>query len=414
MALSRLTIKTIGPQGDGIALGPQGQTIFFERTAPGDEVEARFTQDKHGVFRGEVIKFHSLSPLRTQPPCPHFDKCGNCTLQHLALETYQKWKEEKVLNAFRAKKLSPKIWLKPHFLGGSHRRRATFSITKRKGKGVMGYYSRRSQLISEIETCDISLKELLDLKKEMEPLLFSFIKEGQTVDLFLQKASIHWELVFKGWEKPPKALLQELAHLTSICRISTQLSNGIQVLFERAPLQSQFGPLKVNLPPHCFLQPTAEGEKALVQAVVENTPPKSRIADLFCGAGTFSGPSLLKGEVSAYESHIHSVNALRKAGAKFPLKVFERDLFSRPLNKQELNRFDVVIFDPPRAGCLEQAQEMAHSSVPLLIGVSCNPATFARDASLLVRRGYELKSLQLFDQFLWSHHVEVVGVFTKS
>jgi 23S rRNA (uracil1939-C5)-methyltransferase len=174
-----------------------------------------------------------------------------------------------------------------------------------------------------------------------------------------------------------------------------------------------FGKLKVGLGPAAFLQPTLEGERALVETVLGALPRDARLADLFSGYGTFSGPMLASGSVDSYESVPAAVAALARAAKGKPLKAFRRDLFARPLRRDEINRYDAVVFDPPRAGCPDQAAEMASARTPCLIGVSCNPATFARDARILCEGGYWLESVQVIDQFLWSHHVEVVGVFTK-
>lgn len=412
MARVRLTIEELGPIGDGIAQGLKGP-IFLDRTAPGDEVEADIFRDDKGVLRGEVVRLLSESPFRVPPPCPHYDHCGNCTLQHVSLEFYQSWKQNLVKESFLKWNLKPEKWLTPILLGGSNRRRATFSLNRKKAKLVMGYYQRRSKVISPIPSCEIALPELIDLKNWMEPFLSPLVKEGKTLDVFIQQIGDSFELVFSGLASISKSLLEELLSLPPVGRISLKADRGIQFLAQKKSLTVRFGRLNVSLPPASFLQPTLEGERALVDAILKTISSKSTIADLFSGAGTFSGPLLSLGEVSAYESNPHSVRALREAGKNEKLTVNQRDLFTHPLSSEELNRFNAVVFDPPRAGCLEQAKKMARSRCPLLIGVSCNPATFARDAHHLVRGGYELETLQLVDQFLWSHHVEIVGVFTK-
>lgn len=408
----RLTITELGPKGDGIAQGLSGP-IFIDRTAPGDEVEADVFRDDKGVMRGEIVQLLSKSEFRVTPPCPHYDQCGNCTLQHVSLEFYRNWKQQMVREAFLKWNLEPHKWLPPIFLGGSNRRRATFSLNRKKGKLVMGYYQRRSKIISAIPSCGIAAPDLLDLKNWSEPFLSPLVKEGKTVDVFLQKIGDVFEVVLSGLYEISKPVLDELADLPAVGRVSLKTAGGIQVLAQKKNPLVHFGKLKVSLPPASFLQPTAEGEKALVDAVLKAASFKGRVADLFSGSGTFSGPLLSIGEVSAYESNPHSVRALRNAVKNEKLQVHQRDLFLQPLSRSELNQFDTVVFDPPRAGCLEQAKEMARSRCSLLIGVSCNPATFARDAHTLTRGGYQLQSLQLIDQFLWSHHVELVGVFTK-
>ena len=377
-------------------------------------MEAELWRDKQGVLRGEVKEILSFSPYRTPPPCPHYEVCGNCTLQHVSLDFYQSWKKHLVKAALDKWGVRPQQWLPPLFLKGRNRRRATFSLSLKKGKRVMGYYQRRSKLISPIPSCEIALPELMELKNSVEPILSSIAKAGRDVDVFFQKIGDFFEMVFSGPDSLPKTVVQELSEMALIGRISLKTERGIQVLSQTRKLAATFGELRVHLPPASFLQPTLEGEKALVEAVLNACQhSKGPLADLFCGAGTFSGPLLSFGKVSAFESNPHAVRALREAGKNKPLEVLQRDLFLNPLPRKELNLFDTVVFDPPRAGSLEQCKEMARSHCPLLVAVSCNPATFARDASILIRGGYKLKTLQLVDQFLWSHHVEVVGVFTK-
>jgi 23S rRNA (uracil1939-C5)-methyltransferase len=290
---------------------------------------------------------------------------------------------EIVKEAFQKNSLQPRQWLPPFFLEGPHRRRATFTAVKSSGKIKMGYYRRRSQEIIDIDSCLVIDPKILELKNKIKPQLSKYLKENVPTDFFIQ-------VIGQNIEVTPN-------------------------LFNRnsTPLIAEFGVLKVALPKEAFLQPTLAGEKALVAAVMKALPFEGKFADLFAGCGTFAGSMLSRGSVSAYESVPQAVTALSKAGEKFPLKVFKRDLFKNPLRWDELNRFDAVVFDPPRGGCPEQALEMSDSKVGTLIGVSCNPATFARDARILCEGGYWLQSLKIFDQFLWSHHVEMVGVFTK-
>jgi 23S rRNA (uracil1939-C5)-methyltransferase len=147
--------------------------------------------------------------------------------------------------------------------------------------------------------------------------------------------------------------------------------------------------------------------------VMELLPASGKFADLFSGCGTFSGPMLARGSVDAYESVAPAIRALDKAKAALPLKAFRRDLDREPLRREEANRYDAIVFDPPRAGAAEQAKALAAAKMPVLIGVSCNPATFARDARMLVDGGYRFDSVRVIDQFTWSHHVELVAGFTK-
>jgi len=419
MPISRFTIERLGPLGDGIAETPQGP-VFIDRALPQDELRASVAKDHANVSRGEITEILTPSPYRQKASCPHYDDCGNCSLQHATTEFYRNWKVETVRQTLQRVGLTPSQWLEPLFLSSGKRRRASFSLQKKKGKGVMGYYRRRSQEITDIENCEIIHPELLDLKKWLKPFLSPLLKDGESLDIFFQKIGNSIDMVisepnpgFKKKDFSLEQLLTDVLETSPINRISFKTEKGFRTVYKEGKIEAEFGPLKVELPPGAFLQPTEEGEKGLVEAVLSALPSSGTFADLFSGCGTFSGPLLTRGTVHSYESNELAVKSLSKAAQKHPLKVFQRDLFKNPLKREELNQYDAVLFDPPRSGCNEQAKEMAASQVPLLIGISCNPASFAKDVRLLVNGGYRIQSIQVVDQFIYSHHVEVVGIFTK-
>lgn len=413
MGSFRLIVDELGPLADGIGFSKQGK-VYLDRVVPGDEVEANLKKDKKGVLRGQVTNLIKASSFRQDPSCPHYDLCGNCSLQHVNTHFYQAWKQEKVKMAFSNFGLKPQEWLPSIFLKGNNRRRVTFSLTKVRGQVFFGYYQRRSQNITEIDQCDVITPDILELKRFLKAILSPLLKEKQVVDIFLQKVGSALDVVFSGLDSLPANIIDQLCDLEGVKRISLKSSKGIQVVSRNKSLSMRFGELSVALPPAAFLQPTEEGEQTLVSSILKALPPGQLFADLFCGVGTFTGPLLEKGAVHGFEENPHAVRALSQAGKSKPLKVFQKDLFAHPLKVEELNRYDAIIFDPPRAGCSEQAKLMARSLCSHLIGISCNPATFARDASYLVKGGYRLKSLQVIDQFLWSHHVEVIGVFSRA
>lgn len=420
MAEAEITIQELGPQGDGIGDGPEGK-VYVERALPGEKVRARLRREET-LTRGEIVGILAASSDRQVPPCPLYDRCGGCTLQHMKEEAYRRWKVATVETALAKQGQRPKQWLEPIFLGGKSRRRATFSVRRQGINLIMGYYRRRSREINDIEECLIADPKLLALRETLKPFLIRLVPEGTTVDIFLQLVGDAVDMVITGAvgrqptpDRAVRQILEEILILSPVSRIGWRPSElaPIQPMQEKDEVIAQLGQLKVVLPPDAFLQPTLEGEKAVVDAVMAVLPSKGVFADLFSGCGTFAGNLLSRGPVDAYESSRAAVAALAKASGGRQLKVIERDLFAKPLNKEELTKYSAVVFDPPRAGCVEQAMAMAPSSVPLLIGISCNPATFARDARYLTSGGYRLESVQVIDQFLWSHHVEVVGVFSK-
>ncbi len=421
MAENELLITRLGPKGDGIHLSGRGP-IYVERALPGDRIKARVQRDGEGVTRGEILDILEASPHRVPAPCVHYDRCGNCTLQHLKESVYRDWKTEVVREAFHKQGLRPRQWLKTEYVAGQTRRRVTFAALKQRDKIKMGYYRRRSQEISDIDSCLIADPKLLVLREAIKPFLRRILHEGKAADLFLQLMGGAVDLVITGPvgrkgipDKEVQDAIRELTESSGVTRVSwrPREADDMKTPETKGPVLAYFGPLQVALPPAAFLQPTRAGEKFLVEAVMAAMPAKGKFADLFSGCGTFSGPLLKRGSVDAFEAVLPAVKALSKAGIGQPLKVFRRDLFRNPLRRDEINRYDAIVFDPPRAGCLEQATALASSKTRTLVGVSCNPATFARDARVLCDGGYWLQSVQVVDQFLYSHQVEVVGVFTK-
>lgn len=416
MAVSELEIDELGPQGDGICRGRN--RVYVERALPGDRLKARVFKDKAGLPRAEILEILRPSSYRQTAPCVHYDRCGNCTLQHLQLEAYRSWKTEMVRQTFRSQRLSPKRWLETVFIGDAGRRRATFSASKARGKVTLGYYRRRSQEIIDINSCLVSHPRLLELRTRALPLAGLLLKEGEVADFFFQLVGESVDMVITAEREPSAAAkkpLAEFAEKNNVQRVGWRSSEkaGVKFIVSRAPIIAKFGELEVYLPPAAFLQATADGESALVRAVMSALPRQGKFADLFSGCGTFSGPMLQRGSVDSYESTPSAVKALQQSAGKKPLRVFRRDLFKQPLRRDELSRYDAVVFDPPRAGAEEQAWQLAKSKVGVVIGVSCNPATLSRDARILCDGGYWLQSIQVVDQFQWSHHVEVVAVFTK-
>ena len=203
--------------------------------------------------------------------------------------------------------------------------------------------------------------------------------------------------------------------LTEAHGLSRLTWNG-EIVALRAQPMLRFGRANVPLPYGAFLQATAEGEAALLAAVTETVAKARRITDLFAGIGTFALPLALTAEVHAVEGEAAMLMALdkgfRMAEGLKRVTHEVRDLYRRPLEPDEFKGIDAVVIDPPRAGAEAQSHTLAKSKVPVIASVSCNPATFARDAKILIAGGYRLDWVQPVDQFRWSSHVEIAARFT--
>jgi len=415
---TELLIHHLGPQGDGVHRGADGP-VYVERALPGETLEAKVHKGAGGVLRGEPARILAPSPHRVAAPCTHYEVCGGCSVQHADETLYRAWKTGIVRDALLKKGLAPQRWTAPVFLAAASRRRVTFAAIKQKKNVTLGYFRRRSHQVTDITDCLVADPTIMALRAALPPLLVPLLQGGQATDVFIQAVNGLCEVVITGPKgKTGLELHEAVAHLiqtAGISRLSWRRRDGDEpeVMLERAALIATFGALNVALPPLAFLQPTKAGEDALVRAVMEVLPAHGKFADLFSGCGTFSGSMLTRGTVDAYESDAAAIRALNAARQSKPLQAVARDLVRSPLGPEDLSRYDAVVFDPPRAGALEQAKMLALSKVPRVIGVSCNPATFARDARVLADGGYTLDSVSVVDQFIWSHHVELVAAFTK-
>jgi 23S rRNA (uracil1939-C5)-methyltransferase len=418
--LGDLLIHELGPIGDGIHRSQTG-SVYIDRALPGERIQATIRRGDDGVLRGDLRKVVKASPYRVKAPCPNYNVCGGCTLQHAKDEFYRRWKVDIARDALRSKGLKPRIWLDPIFLPAGDRRRGTFTAYKKNNIVTLGHYRRRAHHVTDIAACLVADPAIMDMRERLKPLLAAILQDGKPAATFIQAVNDQFDIVITGpvgrKGKPDlqtREAIAQLARGANVNRISwrADFNDTAEVIVETSPPRARFGDLDVLLPPLAFLQPTQAGEDALVASVMELLPQTGKFADLFSGCGTFTGPMLERGAVDAYESVGPAIRALDKAKGGRLLRAICRDLFLNPLRRDEANRYDAIVFDPPRAGAQEQVRTLASSRTPLLVGVSCNPASFARDARILID-GYSLNSVRVVDQFTWSHHVELVAGFTK-
>ena len=416
-----LLIHELGPKGDGVHRS-QGGAVYVDRALPGDRIQATVRRGDDGVLRGDLLRLIKASPHRVEAPCPNYTVCGGCTLQHAKDEFYRHWKVDIVRDALRSKGLKPRVWRDPVFLPAGDRRRATFTAYKKNNIVALGHYRRRAHHVTDIASCLVADPVIMAMRERLTAWLAPILQDGKPAMAFIQAINGQLDIVITGpvgkTGKPDpqtREAMTRLARDSNVNRIAWRAhpDDSAEVIVELSPLRARFGDLDVILPPLAFLQPTQAGEDALVASVMELLPRTGKFADLFSGCGTFTGPMLARGAVDAYESVGPAVRALDKAKGTRPLKAIRRDLFVNPLRRDEANRYDAIVFDPPRAGAQAQVRTLASSKAPLLVGVSCNPATFARDARVLVDGGYRLDSVRVVNQFTWSHHVELVAAFTK-
>ncbi len=409
----QLIIDHIGHRGDGVAFAAGG-AIYVPGTLPGEHIEAELIPGQPD--RRHLVHISQPSLDRIDPFCAYFGTCGGCAIQHWETSAYQAWKRGLVVEALAQAKVAGAVGdlIDAH---GEGRRRATFHA--RRGSGddlVVGFAAQGSHAIVPIERCPIltpSLAGALDAARAIARVL---TPTGKPLDIQVTATQNGIDVDVRGSGPLDSARLSELSALAARHKL-TRISRHGDLVTMRTPPAVTIGTAKVTLPMGSFMQPTAAGEEALASLVVAHAKKAKHVADLFCGIGPFALRLAQTTRVDAFDSDSPAIGALNDAvrntqGLK-PMKAETRDLFRRPLVPQELTAFDAVVFDPPRQGAQAQAEQLAKSKVPLVIAVSCNPATFTRDARILIDAGYAISEITPVDQFRHTPHVEVVAAFRR-
>lgn len=400
-----VTIDSLGSQGDGVA-HIDGKPLYVPFTLPGERVRVRMDGE-----RGELIAVEQKSADRVAPPCPHFGVCGGCALQHLAAVPYRAWKRQMVATALSHRGLDIEV-LDPIVSPLMSRRRARLAL-KRTARGLMvGFAERRSHRLVEVTACSVLRPEIVAALPLLRRHLVALVSREAAATLTLTDGGL--DVALDGVKAAGQERLAALASLAEAGDFARLTSDGETIVERRAPV-ARFAAGEVTLPPASFLQATRDGETALIHAAQQAVDQAARVADLFAGVGTFALSLPQASLVHAVESDTAAVRALSDAARRSGRKIVveRRDLFRNPLLPVELQGYDVAIVDPPRAGAQAQVAALAASTVSTVVMVSCNPATFARDARVLMDAGFSCRAVQPVDQFLWSPHVELAAVFRR-
>jgi len=381
--------------------------------ARGDGVTASGRHVPFGVPGDTIADDGSLTPgpHHQKPPCRHFPECGGCQLQHVDDEAYRSYLVSRLETALDQQDLQAEVRV-PHLSPPNSRRRATLRALK-VGKGaVIGFNAAKSHRIVDMRENHILRPELVELVGPLRELIAGLLMPRRTGEVQLTLVDQGVDVMLKGVE--PQGL-QAMEALTAFCerhklaRLSIDQGLGPETLFEPVPATISLSGTPVTFPIGAFLQATQDGEAVLVDCVREAVGHVERVADLFAGLGTFA--LALPGKVYTAEASRDAVLALKRAAST--IAVEHRDLYRRPLDVSEINNFDAVVLDPTRAGAEQQMSVLAGSALRKIAYVSCNPATFARDARMLVDGGYSLDWIRPVGQFRWSTHVELAAAFSR-
>lgn len=407
-----LTIARLGARGDGLTA--DGRIV--PGALPGETVAAVREGGAADRLRLEVVR--EASPDRVAPFCPHFGRCGGCAIQHLAPTPYAAWKRGLVVDALaRAGLDAPVAPLADAH--GAGRRRITLHLRRVEGRLRAGFMAARSHDLVPIEACPAAVPALARAPAVAEAL-GAHLGDRKPVDVQVTATPAGLDVDLRGYGPVEGTLRQALVARAEGLDLA-RIANHGEVLVERRAPAHAAGRALVVPPPGGFLQATEAGEAALAEAVLAALEVGGRkvrrVADLFSGCGPFALRIAAAREVHAIDGEASGLASLERAARGTPglrrVTTERRDLFRRPLLGPELAAFGAVVFDPPRAGAQAQAARLAESRVPLVVGVACDAGTFARDAATLVAGGYRLTAVTPVDQFKWSPHVEIVGVFAR-
>jgi 23S rRNA (uracil1939-C5)-methyltransferase len=399
-----------------VALDPRGRGIAADGAIVAGALPDERARVRISGKAAELIEIISASPERARPFCRWFGDCGGCAAQHMSDKLYRTWKRGLVVEALRREGVGAQVGplVDAH---GAGRRRATFHARfPYGGSDEVGFMRARSHDIVSIDGCPLFAPAMAGAVDAARAVAHDLRGLGKPLDISVTATLAGLDVDLSGAGALELAERRKLARAAEALDLARVSNHGAVVIERRRPSVA-FGETLVTLPPGGFLQATEAGERALAAFAEEALAACGKVADLYCGAGAFALRLARNHEVFAVDSDAAAINALERAAATAPasrkIVAETRDLFCRPLKVKELSSFDAVLIDPPRAGAEPQARELAASDLALVVSISCNAATFARDARVLIEGGYRLERVTPLDQFRYSPHVEIAALFRR-
>lgn len=414
-----LTITDLAFGGDGIARDvANGDTVFVPYGLPGDVVRARIMEVKDHKIWARILDVVEPSRERAQPPCAHFFDCGGCMLQHLRLDAYQAWKVETVTARLTKAGLKPKTVHPLIAIDPKTRRRATFAARRENGKITLGFNRNHSDHIVNIQDCAVIVDDIMSVLPNLRILMNTLMTDMHEADVSVTLLDHGLDVLITAPVKLDLLKHESIAEFVqnnNVARLSLRAHDraGPDVVLQPKSPCLTIGGQCIEPAPGSFLQPSIQGEQALIDAVVRGVTGAKNIVDLFSGLGTFTFPLARAARVHAVDIDGPGIRAMTAVVGSLPLTSAARNLYKEPVRADDLKKYDAIVFDPPRAGAKGQAPHIAASGVPVVVAVSCNPTTFVTDCAPLIDAGYTFTDLTIVDQFIWSAHVEIVGVFSK-
>ncbi len=401
-----LEIADLGAQGDGIA-ETAGGTRYVPFALPGERVRIA------GGNAPELLSPPSAD--RATPICRHHGVCGGCVAQHMRERLYAEWKRGIVAEALRQRGLTPEVAPLVRVAPHSRRRAVLTARRQRDGQATLGYHRRKSAELVDLQECPVLQPAIVERLAALRAIAAALPAREARLTVLATSAGLDISAEHGG-NRLGAAAVSEIARIAAKQQLARIAVNG-ETVIERVPPVLAFAGIDAVPPPGAFVQAVEAAELEMTRLVREAVAGSTRVADLFCGVGTFALPMARNARVLAVDSDDKALAALdaavRRAQGLKPVETKLRDLLRTPLGAKELEGFDAVVFDPPRAGAKAQAERLAQSQVPLVVAVSCDPGTLARDLRILVDGGYSLEGVTPIDQFLFSAHVEAVAVLRR-
>lgn len=420
-----LTISGISNLGQGFSLiqnDQKNRKIFVSKTVVGDEIEAKIVKENSKFVLGSLTKIIKKSPNRREAPCRYFSECGGCELQHLELSYYQNFKQKTLKDLLQREGIVFESDIEWDFVSEKSRRRVVFHVDL---QNRLGFFRENSNDVVKIDECLILDSEISALIPKLQKVVIAANAEIQKIQITKFDNGI--ALIFDILKHPnleQTNLLTAFAKENKLINLSYKIENDVSMIYQSEIPQLFFGQIKLDLNPDIFLQATNFAQSLIIgkinDLILKNGQKNLNLIDLYCGIGTYSFGILAQNphiKISAFEGDSQMINLLNRNALKNNLnqnlKGLARDLVKNPLRKEELKDCDVVIINPPRNGALAQIQNINQAKIKNILYVSCSPSAFIGDAKILMQKGYKIKQIVAIDQFIYSHHLELVAIFER-
>lgn len=404
------TITSLGGLGDGVATH-NGKPLFVPKSCAGDRLEVAITRENKDAVFGEIVEVISAGTDRQSAACKHFSQCGGCSLQHLRPESYRAFKTGMLKESLARAGFT--VDAEVVFLDAPTRRRVDFKVEG----GALAFHAMRSHALVPVVECPVLTPALQALMAPLAQALAGLPFGKDIVGASLTQADEGIDVLLTTRHVPKLPPMEAFCKTLGLARVAVQSGNTKpRVAGQIAPVHMRLGASRIDLSPNAFLQATEAGQGRLTETALAAAQSAKKVVDLFAGIGTYSFPLAAHTRVHAVEGEVDMVRAIKTNAAKLGMQSLTaecRDLFKQPFTAQELRGFDAAIINPPRTGAKAQTEQLVQSDVSTVVMISCNPATFGRDANTLKDGGFSLVSAYGLDQFVWSTHLEIAAVFKR-